>query len=98
MTKESALNMMALYSTHATGPDDVLHEIQTRFPAGGDASKANRWLGFCQGVLHERGVYTLEELKDMTRLVVQLEVESALPSPIRKAQGDDQKEERDVDC
>ncbi len=46
---------------------DVLNKIDERFPADGSENKAMRWLGFCQGILVERGIFTLEEVKIHSR-------------------------------
>ena len=63
MDRGEVLSMIEVYQGYATGPADVLNGIYDRFPEGGSDAKAMRWLGFCQGVLHEREVFTLDELK-----------------------------------
>jgi hypothetical protein len=64
MTKQEVLAMIEAYETHACPvEEDALHGIRARFPQDGSEAKAMRWLGFCQGVLHERGIFTLDELK-----------------------------------
>jgi hypothetical protein len=42
----------------------MLNELKTvQFPKG----KANRWLGFIQGIMIERGLLTVKEERDFTR-------------------------------
>lgn len=59
-------------SSHPPVPFDLLNhcywmagEAQTFLPD--HIGKANRWLGFIQGVLWAQNVCTIEELKDMNR-------------------------------
>lgn len=72
MTRTDALEMILEYSRYALGVDDVLFGIAHRFPSDGSEAKSMRWLGFCQGVLCARGVFTLDDLKQhsMTRSIV----------------------------
>jgi len=37
------------------------------FADEGDLDKANRWLGFIQGVLWTRGFYSIEEMREHNR-------------------------------
>ena len=64
MTREEALGLIEQYAGWADDSiDDVLYDIDKRFPADGSENKAMRWLGFCQGVLVERGIFTLDDVK-----------------------------------
>lgn len=67
MTSKAAIALMYEYQELASGLDDVLYGIGHRFPINGSVNKAMRWLGFCQGVLLERRVFTLEETKEHSR-------------------------------
>jgi hypothetical protein len=68
MTKETALLMIAEYQKYAIDRLDPLDGIRSRFPENGSKNKAMRWLGFCQGLLVARNVYTLEEIKEHSRV------------------------------
>lgn len=68
MTREEILAVAAAYADETRDQHLDAMAAQMRdfsyYDANGKArDKLNRWLGFMQGVLHERGVYTLEELK-----------------------------------
>lgn len=70
MTKEDALNLISQYCTHLrdiSEPDDTLSGLDTRFPDDGSEKKAMRWLGFMQGALYTKGIFSLEELKEHSR-------------------------------
>ncbi len=64
MNRAEALSLIKNYSSWARDAHDVLFEIHKRFPEDGSENKAMRWLGFCQGVLLERGVFRLDDLKN----------------------------------
>jgi hypothetical protein len=50
------------------GPyDHIVAEADMRFPADGAEDKAMRWLGFVQGALYVKGIFTLEQLKEHSR-------------------------------
>jgi hypothetical protein len=42
-------------------------EQMEKFIAQGSTGKADRWLGFIQGVLWSEGIYTLKEMRDHNR-------------------------------
>lgn len=70
LIRADALRMIEEYEAEASqNPDcpDVLRGISSRFPTGGSEAKAMRWLGFCQGVCVERGLYTLDDVKDHSK-------------------------------
>jgi hypothetical protein len=67
MERQEVLDMIQVYQSYAEGEQDVLHGIRGRFPDDGSTDKAMRWLGFCQGVLIERGIFTLDELKQHSK-------------------------------
>lgn len=75
MTRNEALGMIREYGRYAVDLDDVLFGISDRFPSDGSEAKAMRWLGFCQGVLIQRGMFTLEDLKNHSML------KAILPTP-----------------
>lgn len=73
MTREEALTMLAGYS-------EVIPELKgmrQRFPEGGSAAKAMRWLGYAQGVCSALGYFSLDALKEHSRL--RLDVRIAPP-------------------
>jgi hypothetical protein len=45
----------------------MCREVVDKFLPAGRVIKASRWLGFVQGVLCERGVFTIDELKNHSR-------------------------------
>jgi hypothetical protein len=45
----------------------ILQGMRDRFPPDGSDAKAQRWLGFAQGVLHAAGVYDLHALKNHSK-------------------------------
>jgi len=66
MTKDVAINLIKEYAQEAKDvgiTDTTLTEIDTRFPEDGSEGKAMRWLGFIQGALYSKGVYTLDDLR-----------------------------------
>jgi hypothetical protein len=66
MTKQDAISMIEQYAAFA--PDAHIGSMAPRM--GGDdfsEGKAMRWLGWVQGVLVERGVYDLEDVKGHSR-------------------------------
>jgi len=67
MNKLEALKLIGSYASLSKDEADVLHGIDKRFPKDGSENKAMRWLGFCQGILHERGIFTLEQIKDHSK-------------------------------
>lgn len=70
MTKDDALNLIGQYCTHLREhgePDDTLSHLDARFPDDGSEKKAMRWLGFMQGALYMKGIFSLEDLKDHSR-------------------------------
>jgi len=73
MTRSDALYLLKLYARRVcprAGIDDpVLSGIYDRFPTDGSEAKAMRWLGFMQGALYARGVFTLDEVKDHSRML-----------------------------
>lgn len=73
MTREEALTMLAGYS-------EVIPELRgmrQRFPEGGSSAKAMRWLGYAQGVCGALGYFSLDALKEHSRL--RLDVRIAPP-------------------
>lgn len=48
-------------------PLNTLLGMGGRFPEDGDEAKAMRWLGFAQGVLYARKIFSLEDVKNHTR-------------------------------
>ena len=69
MTREQALNLIQAYDEESRiyAACRILHGIYDRFPEDGNEDKAMRWLGFCQGVLHSTGAFSLDELKKHSR-------------------------------
>lgn len=70
MNKHIAMNMVRDYGViahdHPATDEPVLTEMFDRWKNGSEA-KANRWLGFVQGAMFARGVFTLEDLKNHSR-------------------------------
>lgn len=67
MIREDALKLIKEYANYAEDELDTLYKIHERFPSDGSENKAMRWLGFCQGVLFERGVFSLDDIKDHSK-------------------------------
>jgi hypothetical protein len=66
MTKDIALKLLAEYAAvfKEAGEDDkTITEIAQRFPEEGSEAKAMRWLGFMQGIVYDRKLCTLEQIK-----------------------------------
>jgi hypothetical protein len=61
---ESSINCESEPGTSYAHLRWMLSELKTaKFPKG----KANRWLGFIQGIMIERGLLTVHEERDFTR-------------------------------
>lgn len=93
MDKESILNLISLYCEsiplilrseeekqklrYRDIGDEVIVGLAENFPEEGSEDEANQLLGFMQGVLWLRGVFTLDEIKshsqDMRNLIVEKE-------------------------
>lgn len=72
MTKDQALTLLRVYAEHLRGvkwPVATAAEIDMRWPADGSTHKAMRWLGFMQGYLVAHDLFTLDEVKDHSRLI-----------------------------
>ena len=70
MTKETAVKLMGEYAQvfrEAGEQDTTLTEIDTRWPEDGSEKKAMRWLGFMQGALYTKGLFTLDDVKEHSR-------------------------------
>lgn len=73
MTRDEALQLLAQYGYHVrmttarTPAQQTIEGMVDRFPNDGGAEKANRWVGFAQGVLFAEGTFTLDELKEHSR-------------------------------
>ena len=73
MTTEKLISVITLYQDHTNGKTGYEHlnwmtyEVLNNIIPEGKIDKAMRWLGFIQGVLHERKDFTLEELKAHSR-------------------------------
>lgn len=67
MTRDELMSMLEAYGKWAHSEHDVLHGIRSRFPEDGSTDKANRWVGFCQGILVERQVFDLDEVKEHSK-------------------------------
>ncbi len=67
MSSHQAENLIRNYQDVAKqkGLPPIMSEIYDRWQKveSPSCSKANRWLGFCQGYLVALGVYTLDEVK-----------------------------------
>jgi len=71
MTKETAIKLVRDYERilRSCGENDVtLTQISARWPEGGSERKAMRWLGFMQGVMYSRGLFTLDDIKEHSRV------------------------------
>lgn len=78
MTDDKILEVLHRYQKEITGHpmrmfDDHFSHCAAMIPqmeeflAEGRRDKVFRWLGFIQGVLYAKGVYTIEQLKDHSR-------------------------------
>ncbi len=67
MSSHQAENLIKNYQdvAKAKGLPPIISEIYDRWQQvpSPSCSKANRWLGFCQGYLVAVGVYTLDEVR-----------------------------------
>jgi hypothetical protein len=68
MTRETALEMIEGYGSYYRDQNDTLCGVRARFPEDGGEAKAMRWLGYCQGMLVERRTFTLDEVKEQSRV------------------------------
>ncbi len=76
MDNEQIISVCKLYREKLKelySPDPELHHVEDmtykipKFLEEGRREKADRWLGFIQGTLYSKGVYTIEDLKDHNR-------------------------------
>jgi len=70
MNKSEALHLIKEYCAAAVRLSwgEAITGLRSRFPDDGSENKAMRWLGFIQGVHFARGSYSLESLKDHSRV------------------------------
>ena len=66
MTKDDAIRLVRAYAD-IVPPDDHIRTMPDRM-ADHSIGKAMRWLGYVQGVLVERGVFSLDEIKEHSRM------------------------------
>lgn len=68
MTKQEAISMAEQYAA-IVSEDDHIRTMPARMASVDfDEGKVMRWLGWIQGTLQERGVFSLEELKEYARM------------------------------
>lgn len=66
LTKQDAISLVEQYA--AVADDEHIRTMPGRMTgADFDEGKAMRWLGWVQGVLCERGVYSLDDVKEHSR-------------------------------
>lgn len=73
MTRGDALFLVWWYSQQfrEAGWSDEYSGLHDRFPRDGSEAKAMRWLGFAQGAAVQGGLFTLDEVKQHSRQVVE---------------------------
>ena len=70
MEKMTAVRMVREYAKYLRDlgeTDPVLADIDTRWPSDGSEAKAMRWLGFMQGALYVKRVFSLEQIKEHSK-------------------------------
>lgn len=79
MTREDAIDLIGQYckmwdnkvsrkAYQLVQDPDMIGGLRSRWPEDGSERKAMRWLGFMQGALWTLGIYTLDELKEHSRI------------------------------
>lgn len=71
MTREQIIAVCEMYEEELQDIDDrhvhYVLTMLTRMKCFDDVEKAFRWLGFVQGVLWTKGIYTIDEMRDHNR-------------------------------